>query len=273
MGILVSRGYVNSNFTIKPTGTPDTDTSRIADVQWIDTNYFVTITGGYTANRCPSSDQLINTPPYLNSFTVSSDFRTTLGGYAEIVRTSTDISNCFVTIAQRVLLSTHGIDTDYDGVGDLNFYERSTSWYIRKNGGSWTFLSDVDMPVDNAAGVDTYSPITLNYGDLVDVEIRHSSPPVTTTTTTPPAGAGYYNCGYGCQWYTYDPGCTPCTPVSCYSIQYTTANSNPAYFTIIDCTDTENNFSVSYGGSATYCTKEITYTSDNGDWTVISTCT
>ncbi len=25
-------------------------------------------------------------------------------------------------------------------------------------------------------------------------------------------GEGYYDCGYGCNWYTYDPGCTPCTP-------------------------------------------------------------
>lgn len=26
-------------------------------------------------------------------------------------------------------------------------------------------------------------------------------------------GAGYYDCGYGCQYYTYNPGCTPCTGV------------------------------------------------------------
>lgn len=23
-------------------------------------------------------------------------------------------------------------------------------------------------------------------------------------------GAGYYDCGYGCQYYTYNPGCTAC---------------------------------------------------------------
>lgn len=25
-------------------------------------------------------------------------------------------------------------------------------------------------------------------------------------------GAGYYDCGYGCQYYSYYPGCTSCTP-------------------------------------------------------------
>jgi uncharacterized protein (TIGR02145 family) len=36
--------------------------------------------------------------------------------------------------------------------------------------------------------------------------------PVATTTTT--AAAGYYDCGYGCQYYAYNPGCPSCNPAS-----------------------------------------------------------
>lgn len=43
-----------------------------------------------------------------------------------------------------------------------------------------------------------------------------ASTPASTVTPTPtrtpaPVGSGYYNCGYGCQYYTYDPGCSICS--------------------------------------------------------------
>ncbi len=48
-----------------------------------------------------------------------------------------------------------------------------------------------------------------------------------TTTTTTLAGAGYYDCGYGCQYYTYNPGCTACVTsvyISNYSLDATINN-------------------------------------------------
>lgn len=51
----------------------------------------------------------------------------------------------------------------------------------------------------------TYHSITVN-----------CTTTTTTTTTQPPAGAGYYDCGYGCQYYAYNPGCTPCNPTTSY---------------------------------------------------------
>lgn len=50
--------------------------------------------------------------------------------------------------------------------------------------------------------------------------------PATTTTTQ---AAGYYDCGYGCQYYAYYPGCTPCDPAST-----TTTTSIPYYGYIVD---------------------------------------
>lgn len=31
------------------------------------------------------------------------------------------------------------------------------------------------------------------------------------TQIWPPDGGGYYDCGYGCQFFTYNPGCTNCS--------------------------------------------------------------
>jgi hypothetical protein len=31
--------------------------------------------------------------------------------------------------------------------------------------------------------------------------------------TVPRFGTGYYDCGYGCQYYTFNPGCTACTGI------------------------------------------------------------
>ena len=58
MGILVSRGYVNSNFSLRPGGSADTNTSLIANVLWIITNYLCRVIGNQDDNRCPSSDEL-----------------------------------------------------------------------------------------------------------------------------------------------------------------------------------------------------------------------
>jgi hypothetical protein len=46
--------------------------------------------------------------------------------------------------------------------------------------------------------------------------------PTPTPTVTPLPGSGYYDGGYGCCFYTYDPGFTTCNPSiepTCYPIQ------------------------------------------------------
>ena len=58
MGTLVSRGYVNSNFTLRDSGTADTSTSLIAYQDWIETNYWCAVSGNQDGNRCPDSDEL-----------------------------------------------------------------------------------------------------------------------------------------------------------------------------------------------------------------------
>jgi len=58
MGILVSRGYVNSNFTLRAGGIVDTDTNHIANLLWITTNYWCGVSGIQDNNRCPSVDEL-----------------------------------------------------------------------------------------------------------------------------------------------------------------------------------------------------------------------
>jgi len=86
MGILVSKNYINSNYTLRPTGTPSTDAYQIACCSWIVENYYAAIgngsggagyydcgygcqyytydpgcspcSAGYDDNRCPSSDEI-----------------------------------------------------------------------------------------------------------------------------------------------------------------------------------------------------------------------
>lgn len=64
MGILVSKGYVNSNYTLRSGGTASTDTSIMADKDWITTNYWCSVSGESTGNRCPDSDELAPITPY-----------------------------------------------------------------------------------------------------------------------------------------------------------------------------------------------------------------
>jgi hypothetical protein len=52
----------------------------------------------------------------------------------------------------------------------------------------------------------------------------------TTTTTTFISDAGYYNCGHGCFYYSYNPGCLPCTPVT----TTTTTAASSYYGYIVD---------------------------------------
>ena len=39
------------------------------------------------------------------------------------------------------------------------------------------------------------------------------------------SGSGYYNCGYGCQWYDYDPGCLPCSPLNITKVILTSSEA------------------------------------------------
>lgn len=55
---LVSRNYINSNYTLRPGGTSSTDNSLIAYKSWIETNYWCGVNGINNANRCPDSSEL-----------------------------------------------------------------------------------------------------------------------------------------------------------------------------------------------------------------------
>ena len=52
--------------------------------------------------------------------------------------------------------------------------------------------------------------LLLDSGSTIKLKYTSDAPHLIYLTDT--RGAGYYNCGYGCQWYDYDPGCLPCVP-------------------------------------------------------------
>lgn len=120
----------------------------------------------------------------LRSFTVSDALRTSLGGYAEIIKTSSDIANCYVTQLNgglgSVTLACHGIDTDLDGIGDLNIVEADRYLWFKKNDETeWVLMDAINLHVDSSAG-GTYTTlfsiitpyIELTWEDQVDIEIR-----------------------------------------------------------------------------------------------------
>lgn len=122
----------------------------------------------------------------LRSFTVSDSLRSTLGGYAEIIRTSADVANCYVTQLNgglgSVTLACHGIDTDQDGVGDLDFTQSDRALWYKRNNEDWRVMTDqypFVMLGDASCGGTFYSVFDLNnpdiqltYNDQVDIEIR-----------------------------------------------------------------------------------------------------
>lgn len=62
-----------------------------------------------------------------------------------------------------------------------------------------------------------------------------------TTQIWPQVGAGYYDCGYGCQYYTYNPGCPVCGTISVVLSNFSTDLS----FTSATI-DNKNIFGVNY---------------------------
>ena len=89
--------------------------------------------------------------------------------------------------------------------------------------------------------------------------------PTPTSTPTLTSGSGYYDCGYGCQFYNYEPACSVCDP------NLTLAQSNykcqasdgcqlgsplSIYLNASDYTTFQNNsnkFSGAGGGAPTTC--------------------
>jgi hypothetical protein len=78
MGALVSRGYINSNYVLRPSGTADTDTTHIADCNWIEYNYFVTVSN-YNPSRCPEAAEI--TPVALRTVTVYNTYSSLQNGW------------------------------------------------------------------------------------------------------------------------------------------------------------------------------------------------
>ena len=110
----------------------------------------------------------------LRSFRVSDALVSTLGGNAAVCFHYGDLANCYVTqSSSSVTLSFHGIDTNNDGVGDLNLILADRYLWYKRNNDSFALLQYVQMHNDDSVG-GTYgcNMDTLTYGDLVDIEIR-----------------------------------------------------------------------------------------------------
>lgn len=119
----------------------------------------------------------------LRSFTVSDSLKSTLGGSAEIVRSSSDIANCYVTQLNNglgsVTLACHGIDTNGDGVGDLNIFNAERALWFKKNNEEWIYMDAITLHIDSSAGGTYFTifslinpNIQLTWEDNVDIEIR-----------------------------------------------------------------------------------------------------
>ena len=109
----------------------------------------------------------------LGTFNVGSALNTYLGGSAIIIKT---LANCYVTQndygIDTLTLSTNGIDTNADGIGDLNILNASRYIWVQLNGGTWYIQDYIYMPNSASAGGTYNLPWSITYGDVVNVEIR-----------------------------------------------------------------------------------------------------
>jgi len=109
----------------------------------------------------------------LGTFNIGSDLQTSLGGNATIIKTP---ANCYITQndagADMLTLSTNGIDTNSDGVGDLNLVQADRYIWVQLNGGDWYIQDAIRMHVDDSAGGTYTLPWNITYNDVVNVEIR-----------------------------------------------------------------------------------------------------
>lgn len=92
-------------------------------------------------------------------------------------------------------------------------YQASSTYHTSiANAFSGTFVDASSPKVYTAVPNGTWYIVVRDKNNTSLGTYHSISVSCTTTTTTTPTGAGYYDCGYGCQYYTYNPGCTPCTP-------------------------------------------------------------
>ena len=107
MGVLVSRGYVNSTYTLKFGGIPDTDIYHIANNKWILDNYEVCISGNTDDNRCPSMDQLYLCPTTTTTTLAPTTTTTTLAP----TTTTTTLAPTTTTTTTSIVLTHDLLDT------------------------------------------------------------------------------------------------------------------------------------------------------------------
>lgn len=247
---IISRGNINGSYELRPGGTADTDQYRIADIDWITTNYYTYITGDQTSNRCPSPNQIFaephittTSPTIVNSSTVNDG-----GSVSNNVGVASEVGMCLSTSTST--------PTQYDTVIPQYSNVNVTAGYSWSGNLSYVFTPGV---LYYMRAYVIYNGIYF-YGTSVNVNTS-----VTTTTTT--LGAGYYDCGYGCQYYAYYPGCTPCNPAlipQFGSFGFYSFNVHPTYFYV------ENDLS---NPACTILTRGICYSTINTTPTISDSTT
>lgn len=114
--------------------------------------------------------------PYakLRTWLASSGLAATLSKpSAVLVMTTNNTNNSYVTQSNNtVTVSCSGVDTNSDGIGDLNIFTANRTLYYRVNYGSWAYLGDIVLHVDNSVTQEYTIPVSITYGDLIDVELR-----------------------------------------------------------------------------------------------------
>lgn len=109
----------------------------------------------------------------LGTFNVGADLQASLGGNAAIIKTP---ANCYITQndagADFLTLSTNGIDTNSDGIGDLNLVQADRYIWVQLNNGAWFVQDYIRMHVNDSAGGTYTLPWNVTYNDIVNVEIR-----------------------------------------------------------------------------------------------------
>jgi hypothetical protein len=114
---------------------------------------------------------------------------TVRGYYAKTVGGSWNY-NYTKIISKRVQWSIDTSFSNYNGTGANDTNVSGSLFYSFGVGGTTGITYNVRLAVQTMDNVWHYSNV---------IQYTHT-------------GEGYYNCGYGCIFYDYDPTCTPCTP-------------------------------------------------------------
>ena len=186
--ILVSRGYVNSNYTLRPGGTSDTSNSHIANLSWITTNYWCAVSGIQDNNRCPGIIELSQITT--TTTTAGPGTTTTTTAAATTTTTTAEPGTTTTTTAAATTTTT---TTAGPGTTTTTTSAATTTTTTTTDPGTTTTTTTAATTTTTTADPGTTTTTTTEAPPETTTTTTETPPETTTTTSTTTAPPVIYD--------------------------------------------------------------------------------